>query len=518
MGSSRRDEDGSHDGRSQLPERPPPYETTPLLKGVLNAGNLAPDGDTEASALLPQPVPHPPQDDASQPLPKFQLALICYARVAEPIAFFSIFPFIAQMVQRNGHLPSSDVGFYSGLIESLFSATQMCVLVAWGRLADRMGRKPILMISLVGMTIAPVLFGLSRSLGEMILFRCLAGVFSGSSLIIRTMIAEMSTKDNQATAYGWFAFASNVGIFIGPLIGGALADPAEQYPKFFKGIPFFENYPYALAGAVPGLIAASSAVLCSFFLIETLGKNDRKPTGNGAAASAESEEDAAKMSIWQLVRSPNVGTVLLAYGHVMLLAFAFTALVPVVLYTPVDLGGLGFSSREISLFMAVNGASQALWLILIYPRLHKRFGTKGVMWGCAVAYPWFFVSYIGLSSLLRDGSRPAITWFWILGSLVAVIGPGVSMAFTATQLALNDASPSTHVLGTLNAIAMTMSSGIRSFVPGIITVVYAVGVRGQILNGHLAWVILTPIAAALLFVVKALPRDIPPSQRQNGSA
>jgi MFS family permease len=445
------------------------------------------------------------------------MALVCYARIAEPIAFFSIFPFIAQMVQRNGHLPSSDVGFYSGLIESLFSATQMLVLVAWGRLADRVGRKPILMTSLVGMTISPVLFGLSRSLWQMILFRCLAGIFSGSSLIIRTMIAEISTKDTQATAYGWFAFAGNIGIFIGPLIGGVLADPAEQYPKVFGGIYFFETYPYALAGAVPGVIAASAAILCAFFLTETLGQNDKKPSSNGNASGA-SDEEAAKMSMWQLLHSPNVGTVLLAYGYVMFLAFAFTALVPIVLYTPVDLGGMGFSSTYISLFMAVNGASQALWLILVFPRLHKRFGTKGVMWGCAVAYPWFFASYIGLSALLRNGSEPALIWFWSLASLVAVIGPGVSMAFTATQLALNDASPSTHILGTLNAVALTMSSGIRSIVPGVITVIYAVGVRNQILGGHLAWVILTPLAAALVFVVKALPRDTPPSQRHNGTA
>lgn len=486
-----------------------PTEQTPLL----NAGNLAPDGDTEASSLLPQPVPtaEPPAS-----LPKLQIALVCYARVAEPIAFFSIFPFIAQMVQRNGHLPSSDVGFYSGLIESLFSAVQMLVLIGWGRLADRIGRKPVLMTSLVGMTIAPVLFGLSRSIWEMILFRCLAGIFSGSGLVIRTMIAEMSTKDNQAVAYGWFAFAGNFGIFFGPLVGGVLADPAEQYPKVFGHIAFFKHYPYALAGAIPGLIAASATILCAFFLVETLGKNDKPqpPPTNGDTV----EEDPAQMSMWQILRSPKVGTVLLAYGHSMLLAFAFTALVPVVLYTPISLGGLSFSPTGISLFMAVNGASQALWLILVFPRLHKRFGTKGVMWGCAVTWPWFFASYIGLSTLLREGSHTAVVWFWILASLVATIGPGVSMAFTATQLALNDAAPSTHVLGTLNAMAMTMSSGIRSIVPAVITVIYAVGVRGQILGGHLAWVILTPIAAALIFVVKALPRDIPPSQRQNGSA
>lgn len=502
------------------PDRP--SETTPLLNG----GNLAPDGDTEASALLAEPVPQGPsdQDDASSspPLPKFQLALVCYARIAEPIAFFSIFPFIAKMVQRNGHLPASDVGFYSGLIESLFSLTQMLVLIGWGRLADRIGRKPVLLASLAGLSIAPVLFGLSSSLWEMILFRCLAGVFSGSGLIVRTMIAELSTKDTQALAYGWFAFVQNIGLFIGPLIGGVLADPAEQYPGVFKGIRFFEDYPYFLAGVVPGVLSASSAVLCAFFLNETLDKTKTK-AANGAdnTQNGHGSDDSPsdnQLSMWQLLRSPNVGTVLFAYGHVMFLAFAFTALVPVVLYTPVQIGGLGFSPSWIAIFMAVNGASQALWLLLAFPKLHKRFGVKGVMWGCAVIWPWEFLCYIALNYLLRDGSQPAIVWFWILAGFVAVIGPGISMAFTSTQLALNDVAPSTHVLGTLNAVAMTMSSAIRAVIPGVITVIYAVGVRNQILGGHLAWIVLAPIAGALIFVVKAMPVDKPPARGQNGSA
>ncbi|KAH8176470.1 major facilitator superfamily protein [Sarocladium implicatum] len=512
------------------PDRP--SETTPLL----NAGNLAPQADTEASALLTSPVPQDShsasdQQDASSssspstPLPKFQLALVCWARIAEPIAFFSIFPFIAKMVQQNGHLPSSDVGFYSGLIESLFSLTQMFVLIGWGRLADRIGRKPVLIASLAGLSVAPVLFCLSTSLWEMILFRCIAGIFSGSGLLVRTIIAEISTKDNQALAYGWFAFVQNIGLFIGPLIGGVLADPADQYPGVFGGIRFFENYPYFLAGVVPGLLSASSAILCAIFLKETLDTSKSKPSANGNAdqpssnaANGNNDNDSEQLSMWELIRSPNVGIVLFSYGHVMFLAFAFTALVPVVLYTPVKIGGLGFPPTWIAIFMAVNGASQALWLLLAFPRLHKRFGVKGVMWGCAVIWPWEFLCYIVLNYLLRDGSQSAVVWFWILAGFVAIVGPGISMAFTSTQLALNDVVPTTHVLGTLNAIAMTMSSAIRAVIPGVITVVYAVGVRSQILGGHLAWVILAPIAGALLFVVKAMPADKPPARGHNGSA
>src|SRR5690606_6457825 len=114
------------------------------------------------------------------------------------------FPYIAQMVHRVGNVADSDVGFYSGLIESLFSATQMLVLIFWGRMADRLGRKPVLLCSLVGMSAGPVLFNLSTSIWQMLLFRCFAGAMSGSTLIIRTMIAENSTPETQARAFSWF--------------------------------------------------------------------------------------------------------------------------------------------------------------------------------------------------------------------------------------------------------------------------------------------------------------------------
>lgn len=143
------------------------------------------------------------------------------------------------MVKRNGDLPDSDVGFYSGVIESIFSAAQTLVLIFWGRLADKIGRKPVLIYSLCGTAVGPALFGIATSIPQMMLFRCLGGVFSGSGLIIRTMIGDHTTPETQATAFSWFAVASNIGIFLGPIIGGSLADPAAQYPSVFGGVAFF---------------------------------------------------------------------------------------------------------------------------------------------------------------------------------------------------------------------------------------------------------------------------------------
>lgn len=56
----------------------------------------------------------------------------------------------------------------------------MLLMISWGRAADRFGRKPVLVFSLAGVSIATALFGLSKTITEMIVYRCLAGVFAGT--------------------------------------------------------------------------------------------------------------------------------------------------------------------------------------------------------------------------------------------------------------------------------------------------------------------------------------------------
>lgn len=105
-------------------------ERTPLLTAVAptpiaDAGEQATQDDNDDDGALLK------DDDA--PLPRTQIFLLCYTRVVEPIAFFSIFPYINSMIEKTGGVDPEDVGFYSGLIESLFSATQMCVMILWGK-------------------------------------------------------------------------------------------------------------------------------------------------------------------------------------------------------------------------------------------------------------------------------------------------------------------------------------------------------------------------------------------------
>ncbi|CAJ2506556.1 Uu.00g006860.m01.CDS01 [Anthostomella pinea] len=467
-------------------------ETTPLLA----TSPVAPAGDPDVADAIATSSPK----SQDKPLPKRQILLLCYARMIEPIAFFSIFPYINQMVQENGNLADDDVGFYSGLIESLFSLTMMVVMMFWGAAADRLGRKPVLVFSLVGVALATALFGLAKTVWQMILFRCLAGVFAGTIVTIRTMISEHSTSHTQARAFGWFAFSGNLGILIGPLLGGALADPAGQYPRTFGGVWFFEVYPYALSSIVVGCIGLTAVFTSALFVEETL---HREPKGGNEAGTAP--KPPAK-STWQLLKSRGVGAVLYNYGHVMLLAFAYTAIVPVFWFTKVHLGGLHFSPLQISLFMGLTGFSQAIWLLVFFPPLQHRFGTNWVMRACGNAYPFFMAGMPFLNLLLRQGTDAATTAFWVVTPIALVVGPGVSMAFTAAQLALNDVSPSPQSLGMLNAVALTISSALRSFSPALFASLFAIGAKNQFFYGYFVWIIMAVLALGFTISTRFLPQ------------
>ena len=204
-------------------------ETIPLLHAPENtASSTEQNGTLDPSQAnghtTPKPTDTAEQDgtqEEGKKMPYVQVLILCYASLGEPIAYFAIFPFVNEMIAINGNLDEKDVGFYSGLIESLFSLTQMLLMIIYGRAADRLGRKPVLVFSLTGVGFATALFGMSKTVWQMIATRCLAGVFAGSVVTMRTMLSENTDKGTQAKAFSWYMFARNLGIFLGPIVGAS---------------------------------------------------------------------------------------------------------------------------------------------------------------------------------------------------------------------------------------------------------------------------------------------------------
>lgn len=103
------------------------------------------------------------------------------------------------------------VGLWTGNLVSVFFITQFLTSVLWSQLADRYGRRAVLVSSLVGGAACLVLFGVSRSLAVAIVVRLAQGVFGGAVGVYRGSIRDITDATNESTAYSLMGFAWGFG-------------------------------------------------------------------------------------------------------------------------------------------------------------------------------------------------------------------------------------------------------------------------------------------------------------------
>lgn len=207
---------------------------------------------------------------------KGQLTLLMLARISEPLTQTSLQSYMYYQLQSfDPSLPDATIAAQVGILQGSFTAAQFLTAFLWGKIADssRVGRKRVLVIGLLGTALSAAGFGFSRSFTAAIFFRCLGGALNGNVGVMRTMISEIiKEKKYQSRAFMILPMTFNIGVIIGPTLGGLLADPVTQYPDLFGenstfggkyGVWWMEHWPYAL----PNLISASFLFSATFLLI-----------------------------------------------------------------------------------------------------------------------------------------------------------------------------------------------------------------------------------------------------------
>ncbi|KAL8802612.1 MAG: hypothetical protein Q9182_003703 [Xanthomendoza sp. 2 TL-2023] len=183
----------------------------------------------------------------------------------------SIFPYIYFMI-RSFHITDNEdqIGFYAGLVTSAFAFAEFSTGVFWGRLSDRIGRKPVLMAGLIGTLLSMLVFGFASSLPIALLARALGGALNGNIAVLQTTVAEIVTeREHQPSAYAIMPFVWSLGSILGPLIGGALAEPCKNYPSLFAQQKLFEKYPFLLPNIVCASVLVIGILIGILFLEET---------------------------------------------------------------------------------------------------------------------------------------------------------------------------------------------------------------------------------------------------------
>ena len=114
-------------------------------------------------------------------------------------------------------------GILVGVLLASYSATQFVGAAVMGRLSDRFGRRPVLLLSLLGSAASLVVSGLAPSLSILILGRSLAGLFGGSIAAAQAYIADVTRPTERAKYMGYLGAAIGLGFVFGPAVGAGLS-------------------------------------------------------------------------------------------------------------------------------------------------------------------------------------------------------------------------------------------------------------------------------------------------------
>lgn len=122
-----------------------------------------------------------------------------------------------------------------GWLTAIYALTQTLCAPFWGVLSDRIGRKPIISIGMLGYTISLLLFGLASSFWTLFIARALSGVLSSATSVASlAYVGDSSTAEERSKNMGQLGAAMSIGVMLGPLFGGILAGYSLALP-FFTG-------------------------------------------------------------------------------------------------------------------------------------------------------------------------------------------------------------------------------------------------------------------------------------------
>jgi len=150
------------------------------------------------------------------------LIVIFATIVLDAIGIGLIFPILPSLLQEVTH--AENVAPYIGIMTALYAALQFIFAPVLGALSDRLGRRPVLLISLAGAAINYVVMAFAPQLWMLLIGRAIAGLTSASMSVAMAYITDITPEDQRARRFGLFNAMFGIGFIVGPVLGGVLGD------------------------------------------------------------------------------------------------------------------------------------------------------------------------------------------------------------------------------------------------------------------------------------------------------
>jgi DHA1 family multidrug resistance protein-like MFS transporter len=340
-----------------------------------------------------------------------QLLILSFTLVVVTLGFGLVMPIIPFYMEQLGA-----GGTELGLLVASYAVMRLIFGPIWGSLSDRVGRKPILMIGVLGYGITMVGFGLATQLWMMFLARILAGALSSATApTTMAYISDSTSEEDRGGGMGMLGAAGGLGAIFGPAMGGLLAERSLS-------LPFF----------VAAGMSVLALILIALLLPESLPRSDRSPR-------TTDQPIFDLRAWWKALFSP--------IGSLLVLVFLVTGGL-MIFYGVLGLYALerfGYGTDEVGAIFTILGLVSAIGQGLLVGPLTKRFGdpmvikvgfllsAAGLLTVMLADQYWSLLVTIGLFSLFNALLIPGIT---SLTSKRATLNQGVTMGLSNSFISL----------------------------------------------------------------------------------
>jgi DHA1 family tetracycline resistance protein-like MFS transporter len=355
------------------------------------------------------------QPNHSQKTPQGALGVIFCIMLMDIIGINILYPIAPYLVKRY-----SDEALMVTMLTVIYAAAQFFAAPVLGKLGDRYGRRPVLVLSVLGAAIGYVVLGIGGALWVLLLARLIGGITAGNLSTASAYLADVSTPQNRARNFGLIGVAWGVGLIVGPALGAVLGQIDLSAPAFVAAALSFVNM-----------------LLAIFLLPESLPKERRE------SSRLRANDLNPFASIMALARLPTLGHLFLA---LCLFNFAFNGINSTQTLFLID--KFAIQPWQLGSQMVVGGITVAVVQALLVQRCVSRYREKPI----AVA------SLVGqVFSALAVFFAPV---FWLIYPLTVLNSTLSTFTFpTIGTLASNSVSPREQgiLMGVTTALGSLMS-------------------------------------------------------------
>ncbi len=161
------------------------------------------------------------------------LVVLWFGNFMAGVAFSLIMPFMSLYIDTLGNFTTAQLSLWSGVTYSITFLVTALISPWWGKIADRRGRKLMLLRASLGLAIVLGAMGLVQNIYELIGLRLLQGFFSGYISNSNALIATSAPQEKSGQALGTLTTGSVSGTLLGPLLGGIIAQATGYRTTFF---------------------------------------------------------------------------------------------------------------------------------------------------------------------------------------------------------------------------------------------------------------------------------------------